>query len=398
MATPRAWRFIGLSILMWTVGLGFLIVLPDPTSVNWATISVFAIFATIAESAHIRFPGSNVDVSCGDIFLVSAFIVLAPSDSVAMVGMLGLWRVIGVGKYWASAIMGAGPSTMSYAFVLWVVYEARRFIPEYDAAWMLALVVVGLLASRVAEAVVTFTGAFVATDGGVKERFRNGVVDVRDSFGMAQLVQSISDIPTITFCALLFHQRSWVAWLLFIPFASAWWGTRQTFKLVSAERMSRIDPLTGLFNRMAFTEAWAERSERHREGTVMSIIIGDVDNFKQINDTFGHLVGDDVLVRTAGAISQAASNADFTCRFGGEEFVVLAQRVTEFEVRRLADNIRLAVSDANNDPEVTISMGYAIGARGESLSEILGRADSALYAAKLGGKNCVVAASQVKAS
>jgi diguanylate cyclase (GGDEF)-like protein len=154
------------------------------------------------------------------------------------------------------------------------------------------------------------------------------------------------------------------------------------------------DSLTGLLNRRGFEEA--ARKLKARGGLQGAVILGDIDHFKRINDTFGHAAGDAVIAWLAELLQARLPAGAFAARFGGEEFVAFLPGATLAEGGKFANAIRLGFSAADR-PEisgagkVTASFGVAIITAGDlSLAEKIGRADAALYAAKDAGRNRVM--------
>jgi diguanylate cyclase (GGDEF)-like protein len=158
------------------------------------------------------------------------------------------------------------------------------------------------------------------------------------------------------------------------------------------------DPLTGLYNRRHFDERLgAELSAARRHGTPLTLMIVDVDHFKNINDTHGHLAGDAVLKQVADVLQAAMRKEDIVARFGGEEFVVIA-RSTDLEgARRFAERIRGQIEQRvcnfeQLELKVTASIGIAELDADGGAQDLLDAADRALYQAKAGGRNAIVAA------
>ena len=159
------------------------------------------------------------------------------------------------------------------------------------------------------------------------------------------------------------------------------------------------DPLTRLYNRQFFGESLdKEISLCIRRETSIGVIFADIDRFKQLNDTYGHQFGDEVLAATAEVFRCSIRESDIAARYGGEEFVVLAHEPTEEGLAILAERIRAAVESEDfrfDDVRVpvTVSLGAAIAAprQGESgLAErLLGTADEAMYQSKEDGRNQV---------
>lgn len=180
-----------------------------------------------------------------------------------------------------------------------------------------------------------------------------------------------------------------------------------TAALAKLQELASHDELTGLFNRrhlMATMEQQHERARRHGED--FSICILDLDNFKQLNDSYGHQAGDDVLrgfssrmrkhMRRMDAAGRNQVDSTFG-RYGGEEFLLLLPYAGEAAATRCVDRLREAIQgkafDTNVGPvDMTFSAGIAEFRPGESIMQMLQRADTALYRAKTAGRNRVEAA------
>ncbi|HEX7638060.1 MAG TPA: GGDEF domain-containing protein, partial [Burkholderiaceae bacterium] len=161
------------------------------------------------------------------------------------------------------------------------------------------------------------------------------------------------------------------------------------------ERLADTDRLTGLYNRRFLDRALqAEFATARRYGTPFSIIIIDLDHFKQVNDTWGHLAGDEVLAVTAGMIRKRARETDVVGRWGGEEFVVICPRTDRDGARAVAEAMRERVQSHEfaQAGRRTASIGTATWRAGDDAASLTHRADEALYAAKEGGRNRVVQA------
>lgn len=165
------------------------------------------------------------------------------------------------------------------------------------------------------------------------------------------------------------------------------------------EQLAQTDPLTQLLNRRALTERITAEMERAlRYDSTMALLMIDLDHFKRVNDTYGHLVGDDVLRDVAQLLSDTIRSADIVARYGGEEFLVLLPETDDAGAESFADRIRRAIethsfaSDSLAEPlRLTASIGVAVypAARIESVEDLFARADAALYRAKADGRNRV---------
>jgi diguanylate cyclase (GGDEF)-like protein len=157
------------------------------------------------------------------------------------------------------------------------------------------------------------------------------------------------------------------------------------------------DPLTGLYTRRHLREvypAWAAAHDRRSE-QVLSMLVLDIDHFKKVNDTWGHGVGDAVLVRVAACLLETVRANDLVFRVGGEEFVVLLHTADTTTGARVAERVRSSLAAVEwTHPMVgqlvTASIGLAERRQGESIDQLLDRADRALYEAKRTGRNRVV--------
>ncbi len=160
------------------------------------------------------------------------------------------------------------------------------------------------------------------------------------------------------------------------------------------EALSRRDALTGLANRgwldaTLFSEV--ERSRRY--GSLLSVVMIDIDRFKSVNDSFGHLVGDRVLQSTADALRMTLRATDLAGRFGGEEFLVILPNTGSKDACTMAERLRRKVEDMPidfRDEPITVSLGVADWRVGDDMAGLIERADEALYEAKLAGRNRVV--------
>ena len=171
---------------------------------------------------------------------------------------------------------------------------------------------------------------------------------------------------------------------------------------------SRTDAKTGLLNVSTWeSEAEVELSRAKRTRNPLALALVDIDHFKLVNDTYGHLVGDRVLKTIAEALTGQSRDYDRAGRFGGEEFVLLLAQTTEKDACKIAERLRgylanlaIPTDDRPGAPTltVTISVGVTALARGESfeLTDLLAAADSAMYAAKQAGRNRVAFAQPLR--
>jgi diguanylate cyclase (GGDEF)-like protein/putative nucleotidyltransferase with HDIG domain len=157
---------------------------------------------------------------------------------------------------------------------------------------------------------------------------------------------------------------------------------------------ARTDVLTGLLNRRGFEEAFNLELERARRGGhTLSVLVGDLDNFKHVNDRYGHYRGDVALRQTSDILERRQRRFDTVARIGGEEFALLVPDADDHDAYVLAERLRMSLRDvfASQEVPITISFGIAsFPAHGEAYEALLGAADDALYAAKELGRDRTV--------
>lgn len=163
----------------------------------------------------------------------------------------------------------------------------------------------------------------------------------------------------------------------------------------SLRETSEEDPLTGLHNRAAFEEAMRTVMPRaHAESRPLSLVVADIDHFKQVNDIWGHQSGDKAISSFGRLISEMIRGCDTAGRVGGEEFCIAVWNCPNEPAERLAERIRQAFAQLDheglsNDIRLTASFGVATAQDGESYERLFARADAALYDAKSNGRNRV---------
>jgi two-component system cell cycle response regulator len=166
-----------------------------------------------------------------------------------------------------------------------------------------------------------------------------------------------------------------------------------------AQRLAATDSLTGLLNRRAFVEI-VERdvSLAHRHEWPLSVLLLDIDHFKQVNDQYGHGIGDSVLAAVGSTLAHTARKSDLVARWGGEEFVVALSHTAASGARVMAERLRRQIGERRLESPnpawrgalaVTASIGVATLAPSDSLEDLVARADRAMYTAKSKGRNRV---------
>ena len=169
-------------------------------------------------------------------------------------------------------------------------------------------------------------------------------------------------------------------------------------RMLEVSRLARTDEMTGLANRRAFMHAANEQFEMTDfDYFGLSVLIIDLDHFKQVNDVHGHDAGDEVLIQASQKIANAAPSDSLVARLGGEEFAVLMPYESVVELHQHAEAIRQRVGAEpchyqGKSIHVSASLGVGIANARDSVSSVLSRADNALYEAKDKGRNRFVVA------
>ncbi|NNP74364.1 hypothetical protein A7P53_02275 [Acinetobacter defluvii] len=160
------------------------------------------------------------------------------------------------------------------------------------------------------------------------------------------------------------------------------------------KNMANTDSLTGVSNRLALENYLDTMAINPSQFLQLGLIMVDIDNFKTVNDHYGHIVGDCVIEQVANTVQRSVKNADLIVRFGGDEFLVLVQGQPLAQLLALAEQIRFAIAalkisipDTDKSIHISVSLGVAVGA--SSWNELFMQADQSLFRAKAQGKNVV---------
>ncbi len=193
----------------------------------------------------------------------------------------------------------------------------------------------------------------------------------------------------VTFCILIFFSIFFIAETEF--------AYRKLYnKNLELDNLANTDPLTGLFNRRTMSDKVMDMYEEYsRTGKNFSIVLTDIDDFKHINDTYGHDYGDVVLENIAKLFLNFTRGDDVVCRWGGEEFLILLNGADITSARTISERIRksiTATSFCHNDETLHITMTFGVSCSNEAstYNELFTLADKRLYEGKKTGKNKVV--------
>ena len=221
-----------------------------------------------------------------------------------------------------------------------------------------------------------------------------GLVKVEDPFFQASLNRAVRGLIglVLIFNAYTIHQQITMKRLR-KQFSTELEKTRKLqARSERYQRQALIDPLTGLGNRRVAEECLAEEASRsQRYGHSLTVISFDLDNFKHINDSYGHPVGDLVLKEFATRLKGAIRLSDLASRMGGDELLVVLPECPTSQVERLLARLRSMAIDYNNEKiPISFSAGWVGYEQGETTEQFLARADRTLYAEKRAGKSSVI--------
>ena len=290
-------------------------------------------------------------------------------------------------RAFSSAALGLAGAATSATFHL-VHPNARLVTLDGSRAWLtrpsvvLAAVACAVLFALVSACIVAVAAHLAEPEASIKKMLWD-----RESL-LLDLTETCVGILVAITCAL-----SFMLLLVTLPPVILLQRSLMHQQLAAA---ARTDPKTGLLNATAWQrEADGEVTRALRSDAPLALLLVDVDHFKRVNDSYGHLIGDEVLRALATELRQQVRESDVVGRFGGEEFTVLLPRTDAAGACRIAERLRtsaggLSVPAADGRIGVTVSIGVAVlGQHGRDLFELLAAADLALYRAKDAGRNQV---------
>jgi diguanylate cyclase (GGDEF)-like protein len=258
--------------------------------------------------------------------------------------------------------------------------EFNRWI---DYLLMVGLVVIVVRAWRAAGTVPVHGSTLLVGTVAFSASF---TYDLASEYGFVPVAEILPGVPSLF----------WIGFLVFVVCV----GVATAGEWARTEVAALVDPLTELSRRHVLDEALRREAERlRRTGGSMALVMIDLDHFKRVNDTHGHPVGDRVLARVGRLLRSSARNLDLTARYGGEEFAVLLYDTDREGAISFGERLRRNLAgmdvevDGTEPVRVTASIGIAVAADLVDPEALLVAADSALYRAKLGGRDHLVAVS-----
>jgi diguanylate cyclase (GGDEF)-like protein len=392
----------------WVIGFVVLVVLTDAVvlgveasrvSINLHDLGLFAalLICSAATVELTRRVGENLgfvkDVYAVwelpvAILLPLAYVPVLPAVRFA----LTQWRILRVPVYrrvFSAAVIGLSYVAAAVAFRLLIqaVPGAAANPAGHALAWML-LVAVSAVVQWIVNQVLIWT-AIKGSNPDIRLR--------EEQFAREPMYNDVSELCVavlVTFCVAY----SWIALVFAFPFITLLQRSVRHARLLQD---ARADSKTGLLNAATWERgATTEVARAVRTRTQLAVALLDIDRFKVINDTYGHLTGDEVLKEIAHTLRTMLREYDLAGRFGGEEFALLLPQTRAVDAFRIAERIRSAISGlciiaggatGGERVHVTVSIGVAAldGGSKREYAELMAAADAALYRAKSGGRDQV---------
>ncbi len=202
-----------------------------------------------------------------------------------------------------------------------------------------------------------------------------------------------TDIETLNFLAGVAYTSIIHLVLLLLSYKIAYHQRLKYLSDMELKHLSEVDNLTGIYNRNKLdieVEKWIKLKQRY--GFDLSIIFLDFDNFKNINDEYGHVEADNILKKSVSRIESVIRETDIFGRWGGDEFVILLPKSSKNEAINLANRIRLSLNEEKKDFKISVTCSYGVTSvnQEDNLNNLLDRVDSLMYDAKDGGKDKIV--------
>ena len=320
------------------------------------------------------------------LLLPPVYCLVAPAAAIAVLQLRNR-RTIAHRRVFSAAANGLSLGAASVAF-----HALRSGLPWLSPApgaralmWLLAAAGCALLWSVITKALVMT--AVVAADRTVSVR--------KQLLSREPLLNDLCEISA----GLMLAGAATVSWALILPALPLVIVLQRSFRHAQLLSQARVDAKTGLLNAAAWrTEAAVQLAHAQRTGTPLAVAIADLDHFKAINDTYGHLTGDAALAAAAEILRRQLRPYDLIGRFGGEEFSILLPNASSAEAVQVAERLRATLAGEplpgaySHDPlQITVSIGVAATEHpaDRDLTDLLAAADAALYQAKSDGRNAV---------
>lgn len=288
-------------------------------------------------------------------------------------------------------LVGDGLTVVSYALipVALIYLVKKREDLKFDSIFLLFAAFITFCGITHAIGIVNVWHGYYFLQGGAK--LATGIVSILTAIALWRLMPNILEIPSM---AVLRDQNEQLR-LAQESLEQANHTLEQKVKqrTESLQHLANTDQLTQVKNRRAILESLEteyKRIERHPRN--LSLLMLDIDHFKVVNDTYGHLEGDTILVNVAKIITETCRQTDVVGRYGGEEFLIMLPETSLQDARELAERIRIAITgcETKSDTPLTCSIGVSTLKHGKTILDLIKNSDDRVYKAKELGRNQVV--------
>lgn len=360
-------------------------------SFSWETLLVAALVG-VAAGWYINDPVTGRGVMASDAACVIAALSLSPMHATLVLLFGAIVHGVAHSSVWTGAALGfcveLSLTGISFGVVLlahdWIIGQLGYLLGTTVSVALLMLM--WSVVAWLNYAVEWLVGCHRVNNEGARQSMAAYWPEFKEL-----VWTSTGQFPMATLGVLAFALHPTLVLLTFIPMVSEWRHVRQIKATWEAEERAGIDALTGLLNRgKIFEQLEEEIVAARRFNHPLAVILGDLDNFKRVNDTYGHLVGDEVLRQVSAAFQDVVDTRVFpVARYGGEEFIVAIPVASQDEVLRIAERIRTGVADRLSEWHTTISLGVSYVVPHDRVESLVDRADKGLYSAKYAGKDRV---------
>ena len=395
-----AWAYVGFVILLGVLLAGLGLAGSSADQLISVAFPVLLTLATLAQLLKVKGPSYEA-WHINLIFLFAGVILLSPGAFVLLVLIShgiewGKERLTNSGslRSWYIQPFNVAVHILAGSAARWAYSASSQLISTTGGV----AVVVGTLIAAVAYVVINHLLIGQALVLARKVSWEESGVLALESLATDFVMVCLGSVV-----AYLWEVNHWLILFALSPLALM----RRALMIPQLKRQAQTDPKTGLWNADQFREALTTELERaKRFARPLAVMMADLDLLRNINNTYGHLAGDTVLIGTARIIRETIRQYDVAARFGGEEFAIILPEADESEARAIAERIRRTMESTSFDAETsdtairaTISIGVACFPSDAKLpNDLVHEADVAVYQAKLQGRNAVVCASALPRS
>lgn len=354
--------------------------------INWLDFLVFLVLAVFFLTRPLIYVSQSVSYFVNDLVAFATILLFRP-EAVVLFAVISNFLADSIlrKRFWAAFLNLASLASFGYLASLAYNYlKASQPFYENLPVNLPALVMATIISMGLN--ILEFGFSLSLVDN---QYFKKSLKQINK--GM--LLFGLGQYPVAILMAMIYHYQRFALVLFTIPFVLFYFAYHYQSRLEVKEQEAIRDSLTALYNRRHLNQILSGLLCGKR---ALSFIIFDIDNFKELNDTLGHLEGDKALRSIANITLKAVRDKDKVFRYGGEEFSIVLPDTSKETAVRIAERLRHDIKSSfcnNKHHALTISLGVAsFPEDGKTMDKLINKADSALYKAKRQGKNRVIAA------